>query len=503
MRKDRFVKCIAEGGFTPLNNIFIKRLQLDCTYMISILMDRQAYFEKKNILDKQNGFYDLEEHRIKNSPLSTFQQRKAINILKGLGLIGTRLKGMPPKLYFYINYNLIAEFILYHHHIKRWLIRNDVVEYKSQYRPRHDEVLISQSWDSNSIKSWLDLRSFFNLDLLQIWDTINKKYGPQISHDILTSKEFKDLCTKKLNTRSVPLIIKGTCIKKLKVYIYNYTKEPMSFINKRLDSDPDGSQQSSKDLNGNNQPEDKPPKKRRKRNTTPRNHRNIPSMITNIWNACPTTTTHRLGTKTWRSIIVMLGQLIDGQFILGKHFDPGWKKTIPEEYFNGKCWSTREVKKVLEDLTLYSQEGYWPKDKRNFRHLQTLLYNPASGKSMFLSTAVKPPKPLSEERRPVKDKITANMLERLVETLEIDEHDAQRYNRPLVQTAKDLMKYYTQDLPECKQASYHFSSGEIFAECYAEFINNNWPGFQEDKIGTSSRVFDDFVIYIGENLNIC
>lgn len=301
-----------------------------------------------------------------------------------------------------------------------------------------------------------------------------------------------------------------------KCIIDNNSNINKSFIYKRLKCNSDESQNNSEESSGDKKENNNHSKKqtsqdklldqnpkRKRRQAIPRNYRNIPSIIDNIWNACPTTTTHKPNTKTWKSIIVMFRQLIDGQFTQGKYWDTDWKKRIPEEYFDGKCWPTREVKKVLADLTLYSQQGYWPSDKSNFRHLQTLLYNPSSGKSMFLSAAYKPPKPLCEKIYAPKDKTTANILERLIETLEIGEHDAQRYNRALIQTAKDLKAYYEQDLPTCKQAGYHFPSGETFAESYAEWIANNWPRYKEDKIGTSSRVFEDFVLYMEENLNIC
>jgi hypothetical protein len=239
-------------------------------------------------------------------------------------------------------------------------------------------------------------------------------------------------------------------------------------------------------------PEDKQIRRRR-RSPKPTSHRILPSIVANYWNTCPTVTTHRTGTDKYKRIIHLLGQLLDGKFTQGRAFDKKWRTLIPDEYFAGKKWTIKELKKVVHDLTLYSQEGYWPKDKRNFKSLPELLYNSNTGKSMFFAAAAKPPQPLSERRMPIKDKQVGNLFTQLTTTLELSREEVDKYSSALIQTAKDLKAYFLQrGFVNDKRGRYVFPTCEAFVGKYTEFINNNWPSFKEDKIGIQSRVFKDF-----------
>lgn len=175
------------GGYITLNKILCKKLGITCTFILSDLINRHNDFNKKEF-DKQNGFSYSENDRVTNNQITPFQQRKYINILKSLGLLGTQLKEIPSKLYFYINFELIYEFIGYEEDIQQWIQEKYVIEYKNQWRPK--DITKPKSWDSNSTSCWIDLCDFFNLDLLTILQGIAEKYEGQAAHDLLLNKKL-------------------------------------------------------------------------------------------------------------------------------------------------------------------------------------------------------------------------------------------------------------------------------------------------------------------------
>jgi len=114
-----------------------------------------------------------------------------------------------------------------------------------------------------------------------------------------------------------------------------------------------------------------------------------------IWNDLPYTRTH-----TSESIIEevesYMKQLINGTFFKGKEINKGYFKRNKISTKEHKYKYTRaELMQGVRNVALYSKEGY---TKIRTKDLPTLIYNPRTGTSVFLSVIKEPPISLMEGR---------------------------------------------------------------------------------------------------------
>jgi len=238
------------------------------------------------------------------------------------------------------------------------------------------------------------------------------------------------------------------------------------------------------------------------RNTTRQiglNH--IPNIIRNEWNSCPSVTSHRVdpGNKTYEQIKDTILSLFNGTFMKKKHWDENWIKTIPEEY-KTKKWSVPEVRQVISDATKYSIEGYWPENKiSGFKNLLNVLYNPRTSKSMFLQTAINPPKLLSEvinenDNEFSTDDYICGMQEVILEEIDPEKNKSfsmSRFERAVKEIKKD---YDNVDL--VGELKYDAGSARDYAALYASFIRKAWKTISPEQIGVRGACYRKFQAYI-------
>lgn len=145
-----------------------------------------------------------------------------------------------------------------------------------------------------------------------------------------------------------------------------------------------------------------------KRTTKPgdvSNERKVIHPLIEYWNSLPNTSKMRAdtSTKTYKKAMELFDQLRAGKLGQRNYMDTAWmdKKGITERELSKK-WSDAKIKSAMDELSKMLSPGYWPENKSWVpRNLNTLIYNPRSGRSWIMvvnKTPIKKVKQVSRER---------------------------------------------------------------------------------------------------------
>lgn len=96
------LQLIATSNFITLNKDLIKTLGLEEALLIGELASEYDYWQNQDKLE-DGFFYSTVENVKEHTTLTDYQQRKALNKLQKLGLIETKVMGIPAKRYIKIN----------------------------------------------------------------------------------------------------------------------------------------------------------------------------------------------------------------------------------------------------------------------------------------------------------------------------------------------------------------------------------------------------------------
>jgi len=94
---------LSSSSFIIVNKILIKAVGLEAAVIIGELCSEYNYWEERDQLTDGEWFFSTRDNIEKNTGLSEYQQRKAINILLKFGLLETKKMGMPSKVYYRLN----------------------------------------------------------------------------------------------------------------------------------------------------------------------------------------------------------------------------------------------------------------------------------------------------------------------------------------------------------------------------------------------------------------
>lgn len=93
------------GSSWNISNVLLAKIfgTNDASVLISNLISKDTYFENNN--KKYNGwFFNTAKQLEKDTAVSPFTQRRLFNVFKEIGLLKIKLKGVPPKQHFKIDY---------------------------------------------------------------------------------------------------------------------------------------------------------------------------------------------------------------------------------------------------------------------------------------------------------------------------------------------------------------------------------------------------------------
>lgn len=96
------LQLIASSNFITLNKDLIRTLGLEEALLIGELASEYDYWQNQDKLE-DGFFYSTVENVKEHTTLTDYQQRKALNKLQKLGLIETKVMGIPAKRYVKIN----------------------------------------------------------------------------------------------------------------------------------------------------------------------------------------------------------------------------------------------------------------------------------------------------------------------------------------------------------------------------------------------------------------
>jgi hypothetical protein len=113
------LKLLAGTSWGIYNKDLARNIGLEEAIIIGELASEYDYWLKQNDLDEEGYFYSTIENIEKQTTLSEYRQRKAMNTLKSLKLIDVQLKGLPAKRYVKLNEEAIGDFITKEPNIER------------------------------------------------------------------------------------------------------------------------------------------------------------------------------------------------------------------------------------------------------------------------------------------------------------------------------------------------------------------------------------------------
>ena len=104
------LQLIASSNFLTVNMAIAKQVGNDAAILLAELASSQVYFEKHEMLT-DGMFFETVEQIEDHTNLTKYQQAKAVKKLEEVGVLKTRMKGIPAKRYFFVNGEKIIELV--------------------------------------------------------------------------------------------------------------------------------------------------------------------------------------------------------------------------------------------------------------------------------------------------------------------------------------------------------------------------------------------------------
>jgi hypothetical protein len=110
---NKYAKVFRSNNFLILNKDFLTLLNdLNTAVYLSYLIDKYVYFSTNNMItyfDNQEYFFNLQKDIEDEIYLSPKQQRTCLDNLQKINIVKTKLKGIPAKTFFHIDFDLLFE----------------------------------------------------------------------------------------------------------------------------------------------------------------------------------------------------------------------------------------------------------------------------------------------------------------------------------------------------------------------------------------------------------
>jgi hypothetical protein len=100
-----------KDGYITLNKLILKYLGIDAAIMYGELWSEFIFYYKNHMLTEDGYFFSKAENIEANTTLSPYKQREALKILKEKKLVKVDFRGVPAKNYFYIDTDVLDNFL--------------------------------------------------------------------------------------------------------------------------------------------------------------------------------------------------------------------------------------------------------------------------------------------------------------------------------------------------------------------------------------------------------
>ena len=112
---NKYANLLTSDAFIPLNKFLLHKFKdLHTVAFLGYLIDKYKYFSKNNmitIIDNKEYFFNVHNDIEGSLYLTAHQQRNCMKILKEFNLVETKLKGIPAKTFYCINFDNIIDLL--------------------------------------------------------------------------------------------------------------------------------------------------------------------------------------------------------------------------------------------------------------------------------------------------------------------------------------------------------------------------------------------------------
>ena len=101
---------LSSSAYLVVNKNLCKVLGIKATILLADLISKEEYFRANHLL-KDGWFFNTESNIEEDTTLTPYQQRKALKILKDKGIVDTKRVGVPAKINYQVNEQLVVKFL--------------------------------------------------------------------------------------------------------------------------------------------------------------------------------------------------------------------------------------------------------------------------------------------------------------------------------------------------------------------------------------------------------
>tara|TARA_R100001082_G_scaffold31591_1_gene16153 strand:- start:2204 stop:2851 length:648 start_codon:yes stop_codon:yes gene_type:complete len=176
---------LSSTAFLVVNKELAKQIGLHEVVLLADLISKEQYFIDNNKLN-EGWFFNTAKNIQDDTTLTSHQQRKAIKNLKSLGIIETKLIGIPAKQHFKINENkLLSYFNTSYSKSEQQVVKKTQTINKNKEITINNNISIREKFVSEVME--LDYPKELKIDFIEYWceGTKNKmRWQKQPTFDI-------------------------------------------------------------------------------------------------------------------------------------------------------------------------------------------------------------------------------------------------------------------------------------------------------------------------------
>ena len=176
---------LSSSAFLVVNKELAKQIGLHEVVLLADLISKEQYFIDNNKLN-EGWFFNTAKNIQDDTTLTSHQQRKAIKNLKSLGIIETKLIGIPAKQHFKINENkLLSYFNTSYSKSEQQVVKKTQTINKNKEITIKNNISIREKFVSEVMD--LDYPKELKIDFIEYWceGTKNKmRWQKQPTFDI-------------------------------------------------------------------------------------------------------------------------------------------------------------------------------------------------------------------------------------------------------------------------------------------------------------------------------
>ena len=103
------LEAFSSSSFLQVNKILMKMYGIEMAVFICNLVDKLKYFRSRNMLTEDGGFFLTHADQTEQIGLSDYQLRRHKQKCRELGILATKMVGIPPKEFYFLDLDVLVE----------------------------------------------------------------------------------------------------------------------------------------------------------------------------------------------------------------------------------------------------------------------------------------------------------------------------------------------------------------------------------------------------------